>query len=178
MIYDLKTTFLDNAAPSALTVTAGLLLGTPLDLSTLQTGLTPASNVTPQWPYGGATPGVQLRNVGNGQAFYLVIKVRNSATNSVIVGATGTMSINLITADDNTLTTNAQIVASSPTYANQTLAGGTIILLIDVPVFNMRRFLGLKIIIGTVSLTGTCIMDAFLTNDPAVWQAYAQPQLN
>ena len=181
MIYDVKTTFIDGAAPSSLAVTTGLVLGNPLDMSTLLTNMTPAPNTTPQYPFGGGlsgVAGVQPRNIGAGEkTVFLVLRVRNGNSNSVVVGATGTMSVEVVTADDTALSVNASTVLVSPTYANQTLAGGTNIFLVGFPAFQLRRYMGLKIVIGTVALTGNCILDGFLTLDPAVWQAYDIPML-
>ena len=181
MIYDLKTTIADAlAVPTA--VTAGAVFGTPLDLSTLQpAGILAPTNVTPQWPLGATTPGVQPRNIGNGEAFYLMVRVRNASGNNIIVGATGTFQVQLWTADSLDLTTtNASQIVGSAVFANQTLIGGQWLMAIDIPIANMRRYIGLKVVVGTVVLTYTTsdLVDAFLTNDPAYWLAYAQPMLN
>ena len=181
MIYDLKTTFADGIAlPTA--ITAGTVLGNPIDMSTMQPGVTPAQNVNPQYPLGNplGSPGLQLRNLGPGEPMYLIIRLRNVANGNVIVGASGTFQIALVTADNAALTTNAAQIVATATYANQTLVPGTILLAVPLPIANLREFIGLKEVVGTAVLTsaGSPILDAFLAHDAAFWQAYAQPQLS
>ena len=208
MIYDLKTTFADATALDSSTTT-GKIIGSAYDLSTLQTSVTAGAatvsaplgaantnNVNPQWPYGGtnfavgatinaAQAGVQARDVGSGEAFYLVLRARTAIT----LAATSTLQFQIVTAGNPDLITTVNSVApavllSTTTYTNTSFSGGAtapvgyVFFAVAVPLIQCQRFLGVRQVIGTAALTTPGTVDAFLTNDVARWYSYAQPFVN
>lgn len=177
MIEDLKNTFLDgyNFATTNLAAAATVAIGNVIDVaSVLQTGLTAASNVTPQWPNGG-TAGVQGRNFGAGEPMFLVFRVR--ATGAAVTTQANGLTFKLTTDSNANLTTSPVDLAISATYTTG-IASGAAIIIVALPVTNLKQYLGIKAVNGATTAIVAGTLDAFITHDVAAWTAYGQANLN
>lgn len=121
--------------------------------------------------------GPQRRNIGGmDQALYLVLSVGMTG----LVGTTGTIAFQLVSADNAALTTNPIVHAQTAAFATTassattTLRPGTVLAVMQVPSDLYRQFVGIRQVTATAATTGGTI-DAFLTDDPAVWRAYDAP---
>lgn len=106
------------------------------------------------------TPNTRL-NIGSGEDVYLVVNTAVAATDS---GSDATLTVTLETADNEALSTNAQVVATSGTLAFAAFSvAGTNLLKIKIPSFAMRRYLGIRYTVASGPLTAGNF-DAFITN--------------
>lgn len=120
------------------------------------------------------------RDVGNGQPMYLVIQV---ATGINAAGA-GTVQFQLVSADNDALTSNpvvhlqsAAFVTSTTTgNAGGTLAAGASLFAVALPMEGVayKRYLGIRQVTGAQAITAGAV-DAFLTHDVAKWKSYDAP---
>lgn len=121
--------------------------------------------------------GPQRRNIGGmDQALYLVVQVGNAG----LAGSTGTIQFQLVSADNDALTTNPIVHAQSAAFATTassattTLRPGAPLFVVQLPSDLYRQFLGIRQITATAATTAGTI-DAFLTDDPASWRSYDAP---
>lgn len=99
-------------------------------------------------------------DVGQGTDVYLVVNTASLITDA---GSDATLTIDLVTADNAALTTNAQIVYSTGAMAFATFSpAGTRLVAVKLPNFPYRRYIGLNYTVASGPLTGGTI-DAFLT---------------
>lgn len=105
------------------------------------------------------TPNTRL-DVGLGEDVWLVVNTQTSATDA---GSDATLTVTFETADDTALSTNAQVVYSSQTYAFASFAtAGTNLVRIKIPSFAYRRYIGVRYTVASGPLTAGNF-DAFLT---------------
>ena len=105
------------------------------------------------------SPNTRL-DVGAGEDLYLWISTAVLATDA---GSDATLAVTLETADDVTLTTNVQVVATTGTLAFASFApAGSVLARIKLPLFAYRRFIGLRFTVGAGPLTAGQF-DAFIT---------------
>jgi hypothetical protein len=122
--------------------------------------------------------GTAARDIGNGQVPYLVI----STAVGINAAAAGTVTFQLVSADDAALTTNPVVHAQSAAFvtstttgnAGGTLAAGTTLMAMAVPMEGLayKRYLGIRQVTGAQAITAGAV-NAFLTPDVAKWKAYA-----
>jgi hypothetical protein len=100
---------------------------------------------------------------------YLVVSVSTTATSAG--SATGTFRL---VSDDSGApsTTTATVHAVSATFAVAAMTAGTTLMAVKLPAGSYERYLGIQQITGTAAFTAGAI-DAFLTNDPTLFRAYA-----
>lgn len=107
------------------------------------------------------SPNTRL-DVGAGEEVWLVVSTASAVTDT---GSDATLVVDLVTADDVGLSTNAQIVATTgatPLAFAAFSVAGTRLLAIRLPNFPYRRYIGLRYTVAAGPLTaGT--FDAFLT---------------
>lgn len=118
-----------------------------------------------------------LGNIGTEDELYLVISVDTG----IAAGSAGTVSFQLVSADDAALTTNPVVhfqtaaFATGTGTANSTLRAGTLLLATKLPqAFDYKRYLGVRQVTGTAAVTAGRI-DAFLTPDVTQWRAFTSP---
>lgn len=117
----------------------------------------------------------QRRDLGGDGAPYVVIQVDTG-----LVGTTGTITFQLVSADDAVLTTNPIVHLQSAAFSTTagsgttTLAPGTVLLKAQVPIDFCRRFLGIRQVTATAATSAGAI-SAFLTMDSNAWRAYDAP---
>lgn len=107
----------------------------------------------------------QLVNLGGLQPAYLVVQCDTTATDS---GSDATVTIELVGADNEALTTNATVMASSGAIAFASLIGGTTLWLSALPFYKTRRYFGVRYTVGSGPLTGGAF-SAFVTLHPQFW---------
>jgi len=113
----------------------------------------------------------QFRNLGGDQDMYLVIQV--SDANSAAV-TTDTCLFSLVTATATDLTTNAVTLLTTPKVQGTTVTTGQVLYKGALPMGDYKRYLGLRF---TGTLTVGFKVDAFLTDDPAVYKMYNQANI-
>lgn len=110
---------------------------------------------------------------------YLVITVDTGIT----AGSAGTVQFQLVSDDSASIATNGTATVHTMTAAfatgtgtgTTTLKAGTTLAVMELPKsFNYERYLGLLQVTGTTAITAGKI-NAFLTNDAALWAAYDSP---
>lgn len=109
--------------------------------------------------------------LGNGDGLYLVVQVDTAATSA---GA-ATVSFELASDAQAAIATDgsATVHFASAAIPVATLVAGYTAAVVKLPVVPAaERYLGILQNVGTAALTAGKI-NAFLTNDPAVWKAYA-----
>lgn len=117
----------------------------------------------------------QRRDLGGDQALYLVVQVATG-----LVGTSGTIQFQLVSADDAALTTNPIVHLQSAAFsttassATTTLAPGTVLMSVQLPRDFYRRYVGIRQVTA-VAATSAGAVDAFLTPDVAAWRAYDAP---
>lgn len=106
-------------------------------------------------------------NLGAGTSVYLVI--RATAT---LASATGTVQFKLVSDDTASISTSTSTVHyTSAVFAGGALTAGSTVCVVELPHGTYEEFLGILQVTGTAAITSGNI-DAFLTTDPAAWQAY------
>ena len=119
--------------------------------------------------------GTQRRDLGGDQALYAVISVSTG-----LVGTSGNVTFQVVSADDAALTTNPIVHVQSAAFSTTagsgttTLAPGTVLLSVQLPRDFYRRYLGIRQVTA-VAATSAGAIDAFLTQDVAAWRAYDAP---
>lgn len=109
------------------------------------------------------------RDLGAHEPLYLVLRVTTAATS----GGSATGQFRLVsddTATPNTSTATVHFTSAAIPVAS--LTAGALIAMVMLPAGSYERYLGIQQITGTAAFTAGAI-DAFLTNDPAAWRAYA-----
>lgn len=105
-------------------------------------------------------------NMGEGYPMYLVISMSEAAA-----GGTSA-AFNLVTADDEALTTNAVTLLSTGAIVTADLPAGALAIVVAIPKADYARWLGLTATeVGTFSAGS---IRAFLTQDPPAWRAYPE----
>ncbi len=100
---------------------------------------------------------------------WLVIRVATAATS----GGSATGQFRLVSDDTATpSTTTATVHVTSNAIAVASLTAGATILVAQLPSGSYERYLGIQQITGTAAFTAGNV-DAFITNDPNGWRAYA-----
>lgn len=151
MIMDERTEFADNVSVAAVAGTA--LIGDVIDL------------------------GSTTSDIGNGSSVYLVIKT--GATEIITGGSAGTIRFLLASdagasiATDGTASVHfdtGTIVTDDAAANDARLNAGGTIAMVELPIGNYERYLGILATIATTTVTAGTI-DAFLTRDPSKWVA-------
>lgn len=109
------------------------------------------------------------RDIGNGGDLYLIVNVQTTATS----GGAATLQINLITANNASLT-SPTILLSSPVFALASLVTGATVWIIRMPVEVVlyQRYIGIQQVTGVAAFTAGKI-DAFGVLDASKWKALA-----
>ena len=138
-------------------VTATAISTNVIDLFTTNVGA--GSNITPN----------TRLDVGSGEGVWFVVQVPVQITDA---GSDATLQIDLVTADDAALSTNAQTVYSTGVMPFATFSSaGTKLVAVRLPNFAYRRYLGVKYTVASGPFTAGAI-DAFLTYDAVDAQRY------
>jgi hypothetical protein len=105
------------------------------------------------------SPNTRL-DIGAGEDAYLWVSTASLITDA---GSDATLTIDLVTADNAALSTNAQIVFSTGALAFAAFSpAGTKLVRLKLPLFDYRRYIGLNYTVAAGPLTGGTI-DAFIT---------------
>jgi hypothetical protein len=109
------------------------------------------------------------RDPGNGSDLYLIVNVQTTATS----GGAATLQINLITANNATLTAPT-ILLSSPVFAVAALIAGVNVWIVELPVEGIayQRYIGLQQVTGVAAFTAGKI-DGFTVLEASKWKALA-----
>lgn len=109
------------------------------------------------------------RDIGNGGDIYLIVNVQTTATS----GGAATLQMNLITANNASLT-SPTILLSSPVFALASLVTGATVWIIRMPVEVVlyQRYIGIQQVTGVAAFTAGKI-DAFGVLDASKWKALA-----
>ena len=114
---------------------------------------------------------------GNSEDLYAVVQV---STEVITGGAAGTLEFQLVSADNDALTTNPVIHARSGslvtdgTDANDALLkAGQYPMMVQLPRGTYKRYLGIRKVIATTTITAGAV-NAFLTMTPPAWKALAE----
>lgn len=118
------------------------------------------------------------RDLGGDQSLYLVVL----AAVGIAAATAGTVAFQLVSADNEALTTNPVVHAQSNAFVTgadtgtTTLKAGTSLLAIQLPQEGTayKRYVGIRQVTGTAAVTAGAV-DAFLTPDVARWKAYDAP---
>lgn len=105
-------------------------------------------------------------NMGEGYPMYLVISV-----GTTFAGGT-TAAFNLVTADNEALSTAPVTLLSSGAIATANLPAGALAIVIAIPKAAYKRWLGLTVTEVGDYTAGA--IKAFLTLDPPAWRAYPE----
>ncbi len=144
------------------------------DATALNTGAAGTYNLgdvyDSQGPTVGHNSGQNLtRDLSLAQELFLVVRVTTTATS----GGAATLQVRLVSDDTATpSTTTATVHYTSAQFALASITAGATICVVRLPSGAYERYIGIQQITGTAAFTAGAI-DAFLTADPAVWQAYA-----
>lgn len=120
----------------------------------------------------------EARDIGNGQGLYLVATV---ATGIEVASSTGTVAFKLASDDSASISTSTSTVhftspsfATSTTSDTTTLAAGTVLFAVELPLEGnaYEQFLGILQVTGTTAISAGAI-NVFLTADVQKWKAYA-----
>lgn len=107
---------------------------------------------------------------GEGYPMYLVVLVDTTATS----GGSATLSIELVHADNDALTTNVAVLFATAAIPVATLVAGYLVAMVALPKgIEYKQYLGLRQVVGTAALTAGAL-NAFLTPDPQNWRAYPE----
>lgn len=145
MILDERTEFCD--ATSAILAVGNAIIGDVIDLKPSTTN--PNTTV----------------DLGGGD-LYLVIQV-----DTTFVGATSTTKFELCSDSTADLATSKTVHFSTAAIPVATLVAGYRICAVKLPSGSYERYLGIWETVATADVTAGKI-NAFLTNDPAIWRAY------
>lgn len=108
-------------------------------------------------------------DIGVGEDVYLVVNTQATATDT---GSDATLTITLETADNEALSTNAQVVFSTGALAFVAFAtAGTNLVKLKLPLFPYRRYLGLRYTVANGPLTAGAF-DAYLALNVDANRAY------
>jgi len=107
-----------------------------------------------------------VSDMGEGYPMYLVIQMSTAAA-----GGTSA-AFNLVTADNEALTTNPVTLFSTGPIVTASLILNASVIVIAIPKADYKRWLGLTI--TEVGNFTTGAIRAFLTQDPPAWRAYAE----
>jgi len=100
-------------------------------------------------------------DVGSGEDVYLIVNTAVAVTDA---GSDATLVVTFETADNEALSTNGQVVATSGTLAFAAFAtAGTSLIKIKIPSFAYRRYIGIRYTVASGPLTAGAF-DAFITN--------------
>lgn len=150
MILDERNEFADNVSVAAAAGTA--VVGDVIDL------------------------GAAGRDIGNGETMYLMIKTGGT---EIVAGAAGTIQFELVSDSVATLDSSPTIhfdtgaITTDVAGSNDDrLNAGATIAQVAVPLGTYERYLGVRAVIATQTVTAGTV-DAFLTKDPSAWKAYA-----
>ena len=110
---------------------------------------------------------VDARDLGGDKAARLRISVGQAATS----GGAATGQWQLVTADNAALTTNPVVIAQSGVFALADLVAGKVILDIDLPRAEYKRYVGIRQVTAGAAFTGGTV-DSFLAFDTNGWKAY------
>ena len=113
--------------------------------------------------------GVADHELGVGYPFYFYI---SSAADATSAGA-ATAQFELVTADDEDITTNVEVLITSKEFALADMAEGEFLVAVTLPFGHYRRWLALRQTTGTAAFTGGSV-NAFLTQEPDRWRAYPE----
>lgn len=120
--------------------------------------------------------GSQPADLGNGAPIWLVIQ---TDTEIITGGTAGTIQFTLESDSTDNLATSATVHITTPTYVTDDAAAnsaqlnaGGIIYCGPLPTGVYERYLGIRSTVGTTEVTAGKI-NAFLTTDPAKYQAYS-----
>lgn len=109
------------------------------------------------------------RDLGSHDPVYLVVRVATTATS----GGAATLQVRLVSDDSATpSTTTATVHYTSAAIALASLTAGATVCVTPLPSGSYERYMGIQQITGTAAFTAGAI-DAFLTDDPNLWRAYA-----
>lgn len=108
-------------------------------------------------------------DLGEGHPIYLFARVSTAATS----GGSATLVLQLVTADNEALTTNVEVVWQTPSFPVASLTLNARLAQVSLPYYNYRRWIGLRQVIGTAALTAGAV-EAFLTTDQSAWRAYPE----
>lgn len=120
----------------------------------------------------------EARDIGNGQGLYLVVTV---ATGIEVAASAGTVAFKLASDSTAAIDTSTSTVhftspefATSTTSDTTTLAAGTVLFAVELPLEGnaYERYLGILQVTGTTAISAGAI-NAFLTADVQQWKAYA-----
>lgn len=116
-------------------------------------------------------------NVGAVDELYFVVNVDTG----IAAGSAGTVTFQLVSADNDALTTNPVVHYQTAAFTTGTgtgtgaLKAGTVLAAIKLPQgFDYKRYLGIRQVTGTAAITAGKV-NAFLTPDIAMWRAYDAP---
>ena len=141
---DQQIEFSDSQAVTATAISTNVY-----DLFTMSTGAS-ATDLSPNTRI----------NVGSGEDIYLVV---NTAVTATDTSSDATLIVTFETADNEALSTNAQVVATSGTLAFAAFAtAGTNLLKIKLPSFAYRRYIGIRYTVASGPLTAGAF-DAFIS---------------
>lgn len=120
------------------------------------------------------------RDIGNGQSLSWEVRVLTG----INAAAAGTVTFQLVSADNAALTTNPVVHAQTSAFTTSTtsgnaggaLAAGTTLAVIDLPQEGpaYKRYLGVRQVTGTSAISAGAV-DSFLTPVVAGWKAYDAP---
>ncbi len=120
------------------------------------------------------------RDIGNGQSLSWEVQVLTG----INAAAAGTVTFQLVSADNAALTTNPVVHAQTSAFTTSTtsgnaggaLAAGTTLAVIDLPQEGpaYKRYLGVRQVTGTSAISAGAV-DSFLTPVAAGWKAYDAP---
>lgn len=105
-------------------------------------------------------------DMGEGYPYYFVALITADMT------AGTSIKVNLVTADDDALSTNAVVLMSSKVVAQADAVAGTKLLVAPLPKADYARYLGITVTRAGTSTAGD--LTAFLTQDPPNWRAYPE----
>ena len=115
--------------------------------------------------------GAVTRDIGNGTPVYLCINVTEAFTDG---GDSATLTLRLVSDDTVSIhaSTSTIHLDTGPFLKAALTAGRKMAYPLPVGGPDFERYLGINCIVGTAGFD-TGMISAFLTADPAVWQAYA-----
>lgn len=105
-------------------------------------------------------------DLGEGMPLFWYTSVAVAATS----GGAATLALQLVTADDDPLTTNVEVLLQTGTFALAALAAGAVLTNVALPLRSYRRFIGVRQVIGTAALTAGSL-HSMLLEDTQNWRA-------
>ena len=135
--------------------------GWPVDLDTSGTGTEVLGDAV--------DAGAASANLGVGIPFYLYLATSDEVTS----GGAATVQFELVTADNEALTTNDEVVMTTTEFALADLGADTVLFVGAIPMRNYRRWIGLRQVTGAAALTGGSLY-ATMTQEPDQWRAYPE----